>query len=125
VNVTTTRKLMQCGALLVTAALLLALHEAHSPGAALVLLCGAAGALACTSAGHMPAFLDVAPRHGAVLYGFSNSFAQLPGIVGVAITGWLIDMTGTYSAAFVLTAVVSAVAALVFGLLVDARPIVN
>jgi MFS transporter, ACS family, solute carrier family 17 (sodium-dependent inorganic phosphate cotransporter), other len=125
VSVTTTRKLMQCGALLVTAALLLALNEVHSPGAALALLCGAAGALACTSAGHMPAFLDVAPRHGAVLYGFGNTFAQLPGIVGVAVTGWLVDITGTYSAAFVLTAIVSAVAALVFGLLFDARPIVD
>jgi MFS transporter, ACS family, solute carrier family 17 (sodium-dependent inorganic phosphate cotransporter), other len=125
VNVTTTRKLMQCGALLVTAALLLALDGAHSPGAALALLCGAAGALACTSGGHMPAYLDVAPRHGAVLFGFGNTFAQLPGIVGVAVTGWLVDITGTYSAAFVLTAIVSTVAALVFGLLVDARPIVD
>jgi ACS family sodium-dependent inorganic phosphate cotransporter len=125
VNVTTTRKLMQCGALLVSAALLLALREAHSPGAALALLCGAAGALACTSAGHMPAYLDVAPRHGAVLFGFGNTFAQLPGIVGVAVSGWLVDITGTYSAAFVLTALVSAVAALVFGLLVDARPIAD
>jgi len=124
-NVTTSRKLMQCGALLVSAALLLALHEAYSPGAALALLCGAAGALAFTSAGHMPAYLDVAPRHGALLFGFGNTFAQLPGIVGVAVTGWLVDITGTYSAAFVLTAIVSIVAALVFGLFVDARPIVG
>jgi MFS transporter, ACS family, solute carrier family 17 (sodium-dependent inorganic phosphate cotransporter), other len=125
VNVTTTRKLMQCGALLVSAALLLALQEAHSAGAALALLCGAAGALACTSGGHMPAYLDVAPRHGAVLFGFGNTFAQLPGIVGVAVTGWLVDITGTYSAGFVLTAIVSAASALIFGLLVDARPIVD
>jgi MFS transporter, ACS family, solute carrier family 17 (sodium-dependent inorganic phosphate cotransporter), other len=125
VNVTTTRKLMQCGALLISAALLLLLQQAHSPGVALALLCGAAAALACSSSGFMPAYLDVAPHHSAVVFGFGNSFAQLPGIVGVAATGWLVDVTGTYSAAFVLTAIVSAVAALAFGLLVDSRPIVD
>jgi ACS family sodium-dependent inorganic phosphate cotransporter len=124
-SVTATRKLMQCGALIVSAGLLLALQQAHSPVAALVLLCGAAGALACTSAGHMPVYLDVAPRDGAVLFGFGNSFAAIPGIVGVAVTGWLLDFTGTYLAAFVLTAMVSALGALAFGLLVDARPIVD
>ena len=42
---------------------------------------------------------------------------------GVAVTGWLVDVTGTYSAAFVLTAMVSAAGALMFGFLFDARPI--
>jgi MFS transporter, ACS family, solute carrier family 17 (sodium-dependent inorganic phosphate cotransporter), other len=125
VSVTTTRKLMQCGALIVSACLLLALQGAHSPAAALVLLCGAAGALACVSAGHMPIYLDIAPRGCAVLWAFGNSFATIPGIVGVAITGWLVDITGTYSAAFVLTALVSTIGALSFGCLADARPIVD
>ena len=125
VSVTTTRKIMQCGALIVSAGLLLALRGVHSPGAALTILCAAAGALACTAAGHMAVYLDVAPRNGAVLFGFGNTFAAVPGIVGVAITGWLLDVTGTYLAAFVLTAIVSAVGALAFGLLVDARPSVG
>ena len=121
VSATTTRKVMQCCGLIVSAALLLAVREAHSPTGALVLLCGATGALSCTSAGHMPAYLDVAPRGSAILFGFGNTFAQIPGIVGVAITGWLVDVTGTYSAAFVLTAAVSALGALAFGLLADVR----
>ena len=125
VSVTTTRKLMQCGALIVSAGLLLALREAHSPAAALALLCGATGALSCALAGVMPAYLEVAPRDSAVLWGFGNTFAQIPGIVGVAATGWLIDITGTYSAAFVLTAIVSASGALIFGLLFDARPVAD
>jgi MFS transporter, ACS family, solute carrier family 17 (sodium-dependent inorganic phosphate cotransporter), other len=125
VNVTAIRKLMQCGALIVSAGLLLALHEAHSPVVALALLCGAAGALACTSAGYMPLYLDVAPRDGAVLFAFGNMFATVPGIVGVMITGWLVDFTGTYFAAFVVTATVSALGALAFGFLVDARPFVD
>ena len=122
-DVTTVRKIMQCGALIVSAGFLLALYEAHSPTAALVLLCGATGALACTTAGHLPIYLDVAPRDGAVLFAFGNSFGTIPGIIGVAVTGWLVDVTGTYSAAFVLTALVSGVGALTFGLLADARAI--
>jgi ACS family sodium-dependent inorganic phosphate cotransporter len=125
VSVTTTRKVMQCGSLIVSAGLLLALYGAHSPTAALVLLCGATGALACTSAGYMSSYLDVAPRHGAVLFGFGNTFATIPGIVGVAVTGWLVDVTSTYTAAFALTAIVSAAGALIFGRLFDARPIVD
>jgi MFS transporter, ACS family, solute carrier family 17 (sodium-dependent inorganic phosphate cotransporter), other len=125
VSMTTTRKVMQCGALVVSAGCLLALHEAHSPTAALALLCGATGALACTWAGYMSSYLDVAPRHGAVLFGFGNTFATIPGIVGVAVSGWLVDTTGTYTAAFVLTAIVSAAGALIFGLLFDARPLVD
>jgi len=124
-SVTATRKIMQCGALVVSAGLLLALHGVHSPAAALTLLCGAAGALAFVSAGHMPVYLDVAPRHGAVLFAFGNTFASVPGVVGVAVTGWLLDVTGSYLAAFVLTAIVSAAGALTFALLVDARPIVD
>jgi MFS transporter, ACS family, solute carrier family 17 (sodium-dependent inorganic phosphate cotransporter), other len=125
VSVTATRKIMQCSALVVSAGLLLSLHGAHSPAAALILLCGATGALACTAAGHLPIYLDVAPRDSAVLFAFGNSFGTIPGIVGVAITGWLVDTTGTYSAAFVLTAVVSATGALAFGIFADARPIVE
>jgi ACS family sodium-dependent inorganic phosphate cotransporter len=125
VRLTTCRKLMQCAGLLVSAAFLLAIREAHSPAMALVLMCAATGALGWAWSGFAPGFLDVAPRHGAVLFGFSNTFATIPGIVGVAAAGWLVDVTGTYSAAFVLTAVVSAAGALIFGFLFDARPIVD
>jgi ACS family sodium-dependent inorganic phosphate cotransporter len=70
-------------------------------------------------------YLDVAPRDSAVLFAFGNTFGTIPGIIGVAVTGWLIDVTGTYSAAFVLTAIVSAVGALLFGFFANARPIVD
>ena len=125
VGLATTRKLMQCAGLVASAGFLFWLREAHSPAAALLLLCAATGALACTWSGFGPGILDVAPRHGGLLMGFSNTFAQIPGIIGVAVTGWLVDVTGTYSAAFVLAAIVSAAGALIFGLLFDARPIVD
>ena len=124
-STTSMRKLMQCGGLLLSALFLLATRNAHSPGTALLLLCGGTGALGCSWSGFAPSVLDVAPRHSALLHGFSNSFATIPGIVGVAVIGWLIDVTGTYSAAFVLTASVSLVGAILFWWLFDARPVLG
>jgi ACS family sodium-dependent inorganic phosphate cotransporter len=60
-----------------------------------------------------------------VLIGLSNSIGTIPGIVGVAVTGWLVDVTGTYSAAFALAAGISVVGAIVFGMMFEARPVVE
>jgi ACS family sodium-dependent inorganic phosphate cotransporter len=125
VSVTTVRKLAQCLGLLGAAGFLLPLHDVGSPEIALALLCAATGSLGMCNCGFPPAMMDVAPRHGALIYGVSNTFATLPGIVGVAATGWLVDRTGTYTAGFALTAGVGVAGALVFGLLFDARPLVT
>lgn len=125
VSVTIARKLMQCGGLVLAAVFLLATRNAPSPGIALALVCASTGALGLTWCGYAPAMIDIAPRHSALLNGVSNSIASLPGIVGVAITGWLVDATGTYSAAFVLTAAVGVVGALSFALLFEARAMVE
>jgi ACS family sodium-dependent inorganic phosphate cotransporter len=124
-SVTATRKLMQCGGLLISAGFLLAIRGVHSPGIALALLCIATGALGLTWCGYAPGLIDVAPRHSALLSGFTNTIATIPGIVGVAVTGWLLDVTGTYSAAFVLTAGISVLSATVFGLFFSARPLIE
>jgi ACS family sodium-dependent inorganic phosphate cotransporter len=124
-SITAMRKIMVCVGLVGAAALLLLIRDAHSPATALALLCAATSSLGCTWSGFPPAMFDVGPRHGAVLYGFSNTFATIPGVVGVAVTGWLVDVTGTYSAAFALAAAVGVVGALAFGLLFDARLIVE
>lgn len=123
VDLTRVRKIIQCTGLLGPALFLLLLRDVHSPAVALLLLCCATGALGCTWAGYAPNGLDMAPRYAGVIMGFSNTFATIPGIVGVAITGWLVDTTGTYTAAFVLTAVVSGIGALIYALFFDARQI--
>jgi hypothetical protein len=88
--------------------------SAATPGTALLLMCGALGTLACTWSGYAPNHLEIAPRHAAVLMGITNTAGTIPGIVGVAITGWLVQVTGTYAAAFVLAAAVSVSGALVW-----------
>jgi ACS family sodium-dependent inorganic phosphate cotransporter len=124
-SVTTVRKIMQCGGLIGSGLFLLATHGAHTPAMALILLMGALAALGFTWCGFAPGILDVAPRHSGLLVGFSNTIGQIPGIIGVAVTGWLVDVTGTYSAAFVLAAAISLVGATVFGLFFNARPVVE
>lgn len=56
----------------------------------------------------------IAPCYADVIYGISNTFAALPGIAGVFLTGWMVDRTGSFVAPFFLTAAVSLVGAVVF-----------
>ncbi|HQR25135.1 MAG TPA: MFS transporter, partial [Steroidobacteraceae bacterium] len=123
VALTRTRKLMQCLGLAGSAGFLLASRDVHSATVAAGLMCGAAGALGLAWSGFAPNSLDLSPRHAAQLYGLSNTVATIPGVVGVAVTGWLLDVTGTYSAAFALTAGVGMAGALVYALFFDARAV--
>ena len=108
------RKLMQLTGLFGAAGMLLLLQTAGSVTSGLLIMCGAAGLLALCLAGFAPNALDIAPRHADVIWGISNTFATIPGIVGVAVTGWLVDRTGGFTAAFLLTAAIAVVGALVF-----------
>ena len=108
------RKLMQVSGLLGVALFMLLVQTATSPTGGVLLMCGAAGTLALCYAGYAPNGFDIAPRYADVLFGISNTFATVPGIIGVAVTGWLVQRTGAYSAPFVVTAAVAVVGALVF-----------
>jgi ACS family sodium-dependent inorganic phosphate cotransporter len=112
------RKLMQTIALVGGAVFLLLLTRATTPAAAVLLMCCATGTFAFCMSGFAPNCFDIAPRYADVIWGISNSVATLPGIIGVYITGWLVDRTGTFVAPFLLTAAISlfgAVFYLVFG----------
>jgi ACS family sodium-dependent inorganic phosphate cotransporter len=112
------RKLMQTIALVGGAVFLLLLTRATTPTAAVLLMCCATGAAAFCMSGFGPNCFDIAPRYADVIWGISNSVATLPGIIGVYVTGWLVDRTGTYVAPFMLTAAIAlfgAVFYLVFG----------
>lgn len=113
-SITVVRKIMQVTGLLGSSAAMLAASQATTPGAALATLCAALGFLGLTWSGFACNHLDIAPRHADVLYGVTNAFATLPGIIGVAATGWLLDVTGSYSATFLVAAGVNVVGALVW-----------
>ena len=112
------RKLMQTIALGGSAVFLLLLTQASTPTLAVALMCGATATSACAMSGFGPNCFDIAPRYADVIWGISNTFATLPGIVGVYITGWLLDRTGSFVAPFMLTvgiALFGAAFYLVFG----------
>jgi ACS family sodium-dependent inorganic phosphate cotransporter len=113
-SVTFVRKVMQIGGLVGSGTCLLLLETVHSPALAVMLMCGAAGTLALTLSGFGVNSFDIAPRYADVIWGLANTAGTLPGIFGVAITGWLVDVTGSYRAPFGLTAAVGGIGAVVY-----------
>jgi ACS family sodium-dependent inorganic phosphate cotransporter len=108
------RKLMQISALVFSGGFLLLLPLAHSATAAMLLICGAAGTVSLCLSGFGANPFDVAPRYADVVWGISNTGGTMPGIIGVAVTGWLLDRTHSYNAPFTLTAIVGFVGALFY-----------
>jgi MFS transporter, ACS family, solute carrier family 17 (sodium-dependent inorganic phosphate cotransporter), other len=113
-SATLVRKLAQTIGLTGAGIFLLLLPGTASLTSALILMCMATGLLALCLAGFPPNCLDVAPRHADVLYGISNTFATLPGLFGVFITGWLVDRTGSFAVALSVTAGIAVFGAVVF-----------
>ncbi len=113
-DVTRVRKAMQAGGLLGGAAFLLVAAQATTPGLALLTLCLAMGIGGMCWAGFACNHLDIAPRHADVLFGISNVGGTIPGVAGVALTGLLVDLTGGYTATFVVAAPINIVGALVW-----------
>ncbi len=110
----TVRKAMQVTALTGSAAGLILAARATGATEAVAMLCLSLGALGLVSAGYASNHLDIAPRHAAPLYALTNTFGTLPGIIGVYVTGALVDATGGYTATFALAAAVNLVGALVW-----------
>lgn len=112
-SVTFTRKSLQTIGFLGPALALFALAGTTDAVTAVVLLSIGLGLASFTFAGAGCNHLDVSPRHAGIIFGISNTAATVPGIVGVALTGFMVDQTGTFASAFYLTAGI-----LVFGWLV-------
>jgi ACS family sodium-dependent inorganic phosphate cotransporter len=96
---------------------ILALPSIHSAAAAVALATISLGATGMATGGFAVNHLDVAPRYAGILMGLSNTFATLPGIVGVAATGFILEKTGSFAAAFYLIAVVYVAGLLCYGLM--------
>lgn len=114
VALTRVRKVMQSLGLLGSAAALLVAQEVQTLHGAVLCMCAALGFLACTWSGWAPNHLDIAPRYADILIGISNTFGTLPGVVGVAVAGWLVDVTGSYASIFALVAVLNVLGAAVW-----------
>ena len=103
-SVTRVRKIMQTIAFGGLAVCLLLVTAVDTVWAAIGILClgklfGAAG-IGGFNVNHM----DVAPRHAGTLMGITNTAGTIPGIVGVAVTGLILEYTGSWDLVFQVTA---------------------
>ena len=105
-SVGTVRKSMQTAAFTIGALSLLAVPAARSPVMAVAMLTIAASANGIGSAAFGVNHLDVAPTYAGILMGISNTIATIPGIIGVAATGLIVQATKSFSAVFYLIAAV-------------------
>jgi ACS family sodium-dependent inorganic phosphate cotransporter len=124
-STTFVRKLMQSIGLIGAAVFLLLTREADTAPMAMLLMCGALGLLACCYSGFAPNPLEIAPRYAGILAGITNTVATIPGIIGVAVTGWLVDTTGTYASAFALAAGLSVFGAVIWLLFATTQPVIE
>jgi ACS family sodium-dependent inorganic phosphate cotransporter len=73
----------------------------HHPIAAVLCMALALGLGSFAQSGVYANHQDIGPEYAGVLLGISNSFAAIPGIVGVALTGFILDKTnGAWSIVF-------------------------
>ncbi len=124
-SVTFVRKFMQCCGLIGGSALLIAASQATTPNMALLMLCAAFAISSMAWAGFACNHLDIAPKHADVLFSISNISGTLPGIIGVALTGFLVDVTGGYTATFILAAGISIFGALFWLIFATGEPILE
>lgn len=90
------RKLMQSIGFLGPAAALFAIGQVHSVPLAIALMCAALGLGSFALSGYASNHLDIAPRYAGALMGLSNTAGTLPGVIGVAVTGYILEATGSW-----------------------------
>jgi len=103
-TVTRVRRFMQAIGSAGPALVLVALASVKDANTAVILLTVSMALSAFSFAGFASNHLDIAPRHAGIIFGISNTAGTLPGIIGVALTGLMVDTTGSYASAFYLTA---------------------
>ena len=52
--------------------------------------------------------MDIAPEHAGTLMGITNTAGTIPGIVGVLVSGWILEVTGSWALVFQVAAGVTA-----------------
>ena len=79
--------------------------------------------LGITVPGFVPVVGELFPRHGEVLYGFMAATASICSSIVVALTGIVLDKTGSYNAVFMLLAVLCTLGIALFQSYASVTPI--
>ncbi len=124
-SATKTRKLMTSVGLFGAGASLILLHKAATPEQALVVFCCTLGFLALAYSSQAPNVLDIAPRYADVLFGILNTFGSLPGIIGVSLTGVLLQTTQSFDAPLAVAGVLALAGSCIYLLFGTAEKLVD
>ena len=81
------------------------------------------GGLGFAIPGYVPVANELFPDHGEVLFGFFAASGSFFSAIAVAVTGILLDVTGSYSSVFVGLAICSAIGVVVFNMFASVTPI--
>lgn len=65
------------------------------------------------------AHVTCATEYAGLLFAISNTSATLPGIIGVPLTGWLLDLTKSWAITFYMTAALYVLGTVVFIMLAE------
>jgi ACS family sodium-dependent inorganic phosphate cotransporter len=107
-DVTFVRKLMQTIAFGGLAICLFLIPTVDSAWAAIGILCLGKVFSAAGIGGHSVNHMDIGPRHAGALMGITNTAGTIPGIVGVYVSGLILEVTGSWELVFQVTAAVTA-----------------
>lgn len=103
-DVTFVRKLMQTIAFGGLATCLLLISTVDTVWAAIGILCLGKVFSAAGVGGYAVNHMDISPRHAGTLMGITNTAGTIPGIVGVFITGLILEATNSWAMVFQVTA---------------------
>jgi ACS family sodium-dependent inorganic phosphate cotransporter len=106
-DVTFVRKLMQTIGFGGLAACLFLIGTVTNVWAAIGLLCLGKAFSAASMGGFAVNHMDIGPRHAGTLMGITNTAGTIPGIVGVYVTGLILEATGSWALVFQVTACVT------------------
>lgn len=107
-DVTFVRKLMQTVAFGGLAICLFLIPTVESTWAAIGILCLGKVFSAAGIGGYAVNHMDIGPRYAGSLMGISNTAGTIPGIVGVYVSGLILELTGSWALVFQVTAAITA-----------------
>ena len=103
-DVTTARKTMQTIGFGGAATTLMFVGYIHDAPTAIALMSVGSILGACAAGGFGVNHLDVAPRYAGVLMGLSNTAGTIPGIIGVYVSGLILNLTHSWTLVFQVAA---------------------
>lgn len=107
-TITRVRKLMMLIGFGGSITALLLVGEVESAVAAITIMTIGSALGAFAVSGFFVNHMDIAPEHAGTLMGITNTAGTIPGIVGVLVSGWILETTGSWALVFQVAAGVTA-----------------